>query len=78
MAFERDVERGMNTDSVKDHERRDGFREADAESANGAHFSLVGSVHNAAIGSDRQAGLAFQILAEGGVEGLSGRRADSV
>ena len=78
MAFERDVERGMNMNSIEDDERRDGFREADAESTNRAHFSIVGSVHNAAIGSDRQTGLAFHIFAEGGVEGLSGGRADAV
>ena len=78
MAFERDVKRGMNMNSIEDDERRDGFREADAESANGAHFFIVGSVNNAAIGGDRQTSLAFQILAEGGVEGLSGRCADSV
>ncbi len=78
MAFERDVERGMNMNSIEDYERRDGFREADVESANGAHFFIVGSVHNAAIGSDRQTSLALQILAEGRVEGLPGRSADSV
>ena len=78
VTFERDVERGMNMNSVKDYERRDGFREADVESANRAHFVIMGAVHNAAIGGDRQTSLAFQILAEGGVEGLSGGRADSV
>ena len=68
----------MHVNAVEDDKRCYLLGEADVQTSNYPRAILIGSVHDAAVRCDGQTSLALQVLAHRRVEGLAGRRPDSI
>src|SRR5580765_6612853 len=73
-----EAEHRMDLHTVESCDERKSFAEKNGEAGDWSQAMIKGSIRCADIRRDRQSGCFFQVLTNGGKEGLAARRADSI